>query len=136
MGVSWDIGQVLHRKNFYQLPFAPTPTPLVAILGPIDEVSGKLKHVSAIYIGVGSLSVTSQLKDHVYPLIVCSIYDYLIPQDLCDLRASVDIMPKAMLSRLNHPHLYPTLIRLQFAESAICIPKGIVRHTGEDIGQN
>lgn len=50
-------------------------------------------------------------------------------------------MPKAMLETSNYPPLYPTLLKLQLADSMIRIPEGIVRDLplrilGRNIQQN
>lgn len=89
------------------------------------RTSGKFENVSAVSIGGNDLFMASNLKDPEY-LVGFSIYGYLFLQALCDLGASVKIMTKAMLQKLNHPPLYPTLIQLKLANSAIHTLEGVV----------
>ena len=45
-------------------------------------------------------------EDPGYPAISCSLWDYHVKQALCDLGASVNIMPKAMYDTVDLPHFY------------------------------
>jgi hypothetical protein len=45
---------------------------------------------------------------------------------LCDLKASVSIMPKVIYDKLNHNSLVPTSMHLQLADQSIWCPVGIV----------
>lgn len=76
----------------FPLPFAPN-----------DDAILHLWDMNVVSIGGRGLFMASNLKDPGYPVVGCSIYGYLIPQALCDLGASVDIMSKAMIEKLNHP---------------------------------
>jgi hypothetical protein len=50
----------------------------------------------------------ARTEDPGYPEISCSIYDYHFEQALCDLGASVNIMPKLTFENLCYPALSPT----------------------------
>jgi hypothetical protein len=58
------------------------------------------------------------------PMINCSIYNCYFDQALCDLGASINIMPKVIFEQLQYPALSPTLMYVQLADLTIHIPKG------------
>ena len=64
-------------------------------------------------------------KDPGYPAITCSIGPYRFTQALCDLGASVSVMPKVLFDELNITHLTPTTMRLQLADATVRCPAGI-----------
>lgn len=59
------------------------------------------------------------------PTITCSIGTQHFDQSLCDLGASVSVMPKDVFDKLNYTVLLPTPMRLQLADSSVCYPAGI-----------
>jgi hypothetical protein len=61
-------------------------------------------------------------KDNGYPGITCTIYYQKIKNDLCDLEASVNLMPKAMFEELGYPAISPTTMTIQLADSSIKYP--------------
>ncbi|WVZ97320.1 hypothetical protein U9M48_042868 [Paspalum notatum var. saurae] len=58
-------------------------------------------------------------KDPSSPTIPCSIANQVFNQALCDLGASVSVMPKIVFNKLNHATLVPTSMCLQLAEWSI-----------------
>ncbi|XP_066166978.1 uncharacterized protein [Oryza sativa Japonica Group] len=64
-------------------------------------------------------------KDSRCPTITCSIGAQQFDQALCDLGASVSVMPKDVIDKLNFMVLAPTLMRLQLADSSVRYPAGI-----------
>ncbi|XP_066159827.1 uncharacterized protein [Oryza sativa Japonica Group] len=64
-------------------------------------------------------------KDPGCPTITCSIGAQQFDQALCDLGASVNIMPKDVFDKLNFTVLAPTPMRLQLADSSVRYPAGI-----------
>jgi hypothetical protein len=67
-------------------------------------------------------------KDNGYPGITCTIYYQKIKNALCDLEASVNLMPKAMFEELGYPAISPTMMTVQLADSSIKYPEGIVEN--------
>jgi hypothetical protein len=51
-----------------------------------------------------------------------------IKNALCDLGASVNLMPKAMFEALGYPAISPTTMTVQLADSSIKYPDGIVEN--------
>ena len=47
---------------------------------------------------------------------------------LCDLGASVSIMPKAIFDKLDYSTLTPTTMCLQLADQSVCYPAGIAEN--------
>ena len=64
-------------------------------------------------------------KDPGCPTISCSIGAHHFDQALCDLGASVSVMPKEVFDRLSYTTLTPTPMRLQLADSSVRYPAGI-----------
>jgi hypothetical protein len=64
----------------------------------------------------------SKKKDPGCPTIDCSIRDQHFNNALCDLRASVSVMPKSVFDKLHHSKLVPTSTCLQLADQSICYP--------------
>jgi hypothetical protein len=67
-------------------------------------------------------------KDPGTPMISCSIFDCNFEQSLCDLGASVNMMPKVIFEKLSYPALSPTMMCVQLANSTVRYPKGIVEN--------
>jgi hypothetical protein len=65
-------------------------------------------------------------KDNGYPGITCTIYYQEIKNALCNLGASVNLIPKAMFEALGYPAISPTTMTIQLANSSIKYPEGIV----------
>jgi hypothetical protein len=65
------------------------------------------------------------MDDPSVPTISCLIGTQKFDQALCDLRASVSVMPKVFYDQLNHDSLVPTSMHLQLANQSIQHPVGI-----------
>ena len=61
-------------------------------------------------------------------MLTCSIYDCYFEQAICELGASVNIMPKATFKNLSYPALSPSMMCVQLADSTIRYPEGIVHN--------
>ena len=59
-------------------------------------------------------------------MISCSISDYEFDHALCDLGASVNIMPKVTFEKLGNPSISTSTICVQLADSMIRYPEGVV----------
>ncbi|KAK2630865.1 hypothetical protein QOZ80_UnG0719230 [Eleusine coracana subsp. coracana] len=64
-------------------------------------------------------------KDPGCPTITCSIETQNFDHALCDLGASVSVMPKDVFDKLNYTTLSPTPMQLQLADSTVRYPAGI-----------
>jgi hypothetical protein len=76
--------------------------------------------------------MSPEKKDPRCPTIDCSIGDQHFDNALCDLGASVSVMPKAVFDKLQHAKIVPTSMCLQLADQSLCYPIGIA----EDIPVN
>ena len=72
--------------------------------------------------------VAAVQEDRGVPMISCSIYIKYFERCLCDLGASVNIMPKVIYEALEYPSLSPTTKLVQLADSTIRYPEGIAEH--------
>jgi hypothetical protein len=73
------------------------------------------------------LDFPEKKKDLGCPTISCSIRIQYFNQALCDLGASVSIMPKAIYDKLIHTPLTPTPMMLQLADSMVHYLAGIAK---------
>ena len=67
-------------------------------------------------------------KDPGCPTITCSIGTQHFSNALCDLGASVSVMPKVVYDRLNHHALAPTAMCLQLADQSVRYPAGVAEN--------
>jgi hypothetical protein len=67
-------------------------------------------------------------KDPGCPNIDCSIGDQHFNNALCDLRASVSVMPVVVYHKLDHSALEPTSMCLQLADQSVRYPLGIAEN--------
>ena len=75
----------------------------------------------------GELAATIR-EDPGTPMINCSIFDCDFDQALCDLGASVNIMPKVTFEKLSYPALSPTTICVQLVDSTVMFFEGVVEN--------
>jgi hypothetical protein len=64
-------------------------------------------------------------KDPGCPTIRYSIGSEHFENALCDLGASVSVIPKVVFDKLNYTSLSPTTMCLQLADQSVCYPAGI-----------
>jgi hypothetical protein len=67
-------------------------------------------------------------KDPGCPTIDCSIGDQHFNNALCDLGASVSVMPTAVYHKLDHSALEPTSMCLQLVDQTVRYPLGIAEN--------
>ena len=67
-------------------------------------------------------------KDPSCPTITCSIRTQHFSNALCDLGASVSVMPKVVYERLNHHAFSPTAMCLQLADQSVRYPAGVAEN--------
>jgi hypothetical protein len=61
-------------------------------------------------------------------MISCSIFDQYYEHALCDLGASVNIMPMVIYEKLLYPALSPTYMCVQLVDSTIRYLEGIAKN--------
>jgi hypothetical protein len=67
-------------------------------------------------------------KDLGCPTIDCLIGSQNFEDALCDLGASVSVMPKKVFDKLNYSMLTPTSMCLQLADQSVRYPAGIAKN--------
>ena len=67
-------------------------------------------------------------KDPGYPTIDCSISNQYFNNALCDLGASVSVMPSSVYKKLEHATLEPTSMCLKLADQSVRHPMGITEN--------
>ncbi|XP_061351350.1 uncharacterized protein LOC133296396 [Gastrolobium bilobum] len=69
-----------------------------------------------------------KLKDPGIFTIPCSIGNTYVGQALCDLGASINLMPKSIFTKLGIGEARPTTVTLQLADRSITYPEGIIEY--------
>ncbi|XP_021863395.2 uncharacterized protein [Spinacia oleracea] len=77
----------------------------------------------------------TKLKDPESFSIPCAIGELVIYKALCDLGASVSVMPLSIFQRLNVGELKPTQVSLQLADRSVKLPLGKVEDVPMRIGK-
>ncbi|XP_034569796.1 uncharacterized protein [Setaria viridis] len=75
-------------------------------------------------------------RDSGYPTIPYSIRTLMFERALCDLGASVSVMPKTVFEKLCLPEPEPTAMCLGLADNSIRYPEGIVEDVPVNIGNH
>ncbi|KAJ1270384.1 hypothetical protein BS78_06G048600 [Paspalum vaginatum] len=70
------------------------------------------------------------------PTIPCSIGALNIDKALCDLGASVSVMPKSVFDKLKLPKPEPTSMCLELVDRSIRYPEGVTENVPVKIGAN
>jgi hypothetical protein len=71
--------------------------------------------------------LSDKMGDPCVPTISYLIGTQKFDQALCDLGASVSVMPKVIYDKINHDSLVPTFMHLQLADQLIRHPVGIAK---------
>ena len=80
-------------------------------------------------------SLPAKMKDPGNFTIPCSIGKYEFKKVLCDLEASINLMPLSVLQRLSLGELAPTTIILQMADKSMAHPEGVLEDVLVKVGK-
>jgi hypothetical protein len=100
----WDI---LNNKR---------PLPTTEVIKLTEEYSAAILNMSP-----------KKKKDPGCPTIDCTIRSLHFDNALCDLGASVSVVPNAVFDKLPHAKIVPTSMCLQLANQSLCYPMGIAK---------
>jgi hypothetical protein len=113
-----DVMQVpTYAKYIRDILNKKKPLPTTKIIKLTEECSAAILNTSLI-----------KKKDPGCPTIECSIGNQYFNNALCDLGASVSVMPKVVFDKLKHPTLVPTSMCLQLADQSVRYPSGITEN--------
>jgi hypothetical protein len=93
------------------------PLPSTKVIKLMEEYSAAILNTSPI-----------KKKDPGCPTIDCSIESENFENALCDLGASVSVMPKKVFDKINYSTLTPTSMCLQLADQSVRYPAGIAKN--------
>jgi len=93
------------------------PLPSTKVIKLIEACSEAILHSSPI-----------KKKDPGCPTIDCSIGNQTFKNTLCDIGASVSVMPKTVFDKLDYSMLTPTTMCLQLADQSVRYPAGIAEN--------
>jgi hypothetical protein len=100
----------------------------IATLG-VDHVKMSEECSAAIANGL------EKQKDLECPTIPCSVGSFMFEKALCDLGASVSVMPRDVFEKLRLP-LEPTSMCLELGDNSICYPLGIAEYVPVKFGHH
>jgi hypothetical protein len=106
-----------YAKYFQDILNKKKPLPTTEIIKLIEECSAAILNTSLI-----------KKKDPGCPTIECSIGNQHFNNALCDLGASVSVMPTIFFDKLKHPTLVPTSMCIQLEDQSVRYPSGIVEN--------
>jgi hypothetical protein len=113
-----DVMQVpTYAKYIRDILNKKKPLPTTKIIKLTEECSAAILNTSLI-----------KKKDPGCPTIECSIGNQYFNNALCDLGASVSVMPKVVFDKLKHPTLVPTSMCLQLSDQSVRYPSGITEN--------
>ena len=93
------------------------PLPTTEVIKLMEECSAAILNTSPV-----------KKKDPGCPTIDCSIGNQNFENVLCDLRASVSVIPKKVFDKLNYSTLTPTSMCLQLADQSVRYPTEITKN--------
>nr|XP_025661307.1 uncharacterized protein LOC112756916 [Arachis hypogaea] len=76
-----------------------------------------------------------KLKDPGSFILSCTIGNRTLDKALCDLRASINLMPLSLMKQLAIEELRPTRMSLQMADRSLKIPNGVVENLLVKVGE-
>ncbi|XP_016178296.1 uncharacterized protein LOC107620681 [Arachis ipaensis] len=76
-----------------------------------------------------------KLKDPGSFFIPCTIGNISVDKALCDLGASINLMPLSMMKKLSIKEVKPTRMSLQLADTSLIIPNGVVENLLVKVGK-
>ncbi|XP_009631402.1 uncharacterized protein [Nicotiana tomentosiformis] len=119
-----------YRKFFEILKQLSVNIPLLEALKDIPMYAKRTKDFLSKKINFQDMATLPgpflKLKDPGSFTIPCMIGDYSFAKALCDLGASINLMPLAIYKKLGLPSLRPTVIRLQLADRTLAHPESII----------
>ena len=71
-------------------------------------------------------SLLEKMQDHDSFTIPCTIGNFEFKKALCDLGASINLMPLSVIKRLSLRELTPTAITLQMVDRTMAQPEGVL----------
>ena len=92
-------------------------------------------NLTATYSAVIQRSLLAKMKDPGSFTILCSIGKYEFMKALCDLGASINLMPLSVVQRLSLGELTPTTITLQMADRSMAQPEGVLEDVLVKVGK-
>jgi len=85
-----------------------------------------MNNLNEEYLAILLKKLPPKFKDPGNFFILCSIVNFNFDKALCDLGASINLMPFSMFRRLRLQEPKPTTISLQLANRLITYPRGII----------
>ena len=112
-----DIQVPTYAKYLRHILNNKRPLPITEVIKLMEECSAAILNTSPV-----------KKKDPRCPTIDCSIKNQNFENALCNLGASVSVMPKKVFNKLNYSTLIPTSMCLQLADQSVRYPTGIAEN--------
>ena len=133
----------IFKKIEINIPFAEVINQMPLYAKFLKEVLSKKRKIAEE--GIVNLTATcsaiiqqklpTKMKDPGSFTIPCSIEKYEFKKALCDLGASINLMPLSVVQRLSLGELTPTSITLQMADRSMAQPEGIMEDVLVKVGK-
>ena len=124
----------IFKKTHINIPFAEALEKIPNYVKSMKEILSKKKKIDECEIvklteecsAIIQKKLPEKLKDPGSFTIPCTIGNISFPKVLCDLGASINLMPHSLFKKLGLGSLKPTGMTLQMANRSCCRPLGIV----------
>ncbi|CAJ2663009.1 unnamed protein product [Trifolium pratense] len=133
----------LLKKLNITIPFTEAITQMPSYAKFLKEILTKKKKIEDEEIVMLTAECSAILQNDMPPKlkdpgsfsIPCVIGNYVIDRALCDLGASISLMPMSICEKLNLGELRPTKMSIQFADRSVKYPLGILENVPVRVGQ-
>ncbi|XP_056695142.1 uncharacterized protein [Spinacia oleracea] len=135
--------QEVLKNLFVNVPFAEALRQMPTYAKFLKEILTKKRVVDVVETislpeicsAINQNKLPTKLKDPGSFSIPCAIGELVIDKALCDLGASVSVMPFSIFQRFNVGELKPTQVSLQLADRSVKLPLGKVEDVPMRIGK-
>ena len=133
----------IFKKIEINIPFADAISQMPNYAKFLKDILSKKKKIAdervvsltATCSAVIQKSLPAKMKDHGSFTIPYTIGKYEFKKALCDLCASINLMPLSMVQRLSLGELTPTAITLQMVDRSMAQPKGVLEDVLVKVGK-
>ena len=133
----------IFKKIEINIPFADAITQILNFAKFLKDILSKKKKIAeegavsltATCSAVIQKSLPAKMKDPSNFTIPCTIRKYEFKKALCDLGASINLIPLSVIQRLSLGELTPTTITLQMADRSMTQPEAVLEDVLVKVGK-
>ncbi|XP_017636939.1 uncharacterized protein LOC108479010 [Gossypium arboreum] len=125
-------GEEVESEELVNVPDKEVPQIFTHMPNELLSKKKKLSDIETIahtegYSVILTNKLSLKMKDPRSFTIPCSIGNHYLGRDLCDLGASINLMPLSTFKKLGISHIKPTTVTVQLADRSLAQPKGKIK---------